>query len=202
MTADWDDVLDQLSAALDRLPPKRQAVFAALAAAGLSPAFREFMRDTGTCEPRLLDRAVGLVIDEIADGASDEARQLAVTLETCTPHDEDADHALLGAAQSAASAAVAALRARYFDEGVDPALVEQILDPAVEQATQREHGVVQLGSGEEEKAWFQRLPREPEVAAAVQFCGTCLADLAVVDRFPSSDVLQDFKLRSSVLLPE
>ncbi|MBB5960653.1 hypothetical protein FHS29_007281 [Saccharothrix tamanrassetensis] len=197
----YDEALDDFAERVDRLPRRAVAALFAACAAALVPEYRRWAAHVGASAEPLADRVLAAARGYATTGtAPSGVDTLLAEVEEATPPGESPDDYPSTAAQDCWICVDLAIRV-IADPDHEPGTgIEYALEPIVQKATERVHGVTEVGSGPDEDAQVAAVLAEPDVAAALDFVTWATGHLAGRPD-PTDADLAELDRRAGVLAP-
>lgn len=187
----FDRVLTALAERIDSLPRRSIAALFLACAQALRPGFRRWASHRGRSTEVLLERALASARSFALTGdPSADVHDLLASLEVATPEGDSPDEVSSTPAQDSWICADIAIRVIADPQYAAGSGIEYALEPIVQHATERVHGVSQLGSGPDENDQMDKVLRQPDVVEALAFCswavdflngGDALTDAGIVE---------------------
>jgi hypothetical protein len=198
----FDDALDDLAERIDRLPRRAVAALFAACADALLPEYRRWAAHVGESAEPLADRVLTAARDFATTGtAAPDAGTILAAVEEATPPGDAPDDYSSTAAQDCWICVDLAIRVVTDPDYQAGTGIEYALEPIVQQATERVHGVTQVGGGPDEEAQVAAVLAEPDVTAALDFARWA-ADHLAANPTPSAADLAELARRAGVLAPQ
>lgn len=193
----YDRLLADLAERIDALPrPSIADLFVACAAA-LMPGFRQWATQRGEETEPLLARALATSRSFALTGeAIEDVQTLLASMEAAPPADE-VSSTLAQDCWICADISVRVIADPQFAAGPG---IEYALEPIVQRATAKLHGVSQLGSGPEEDSQMEAVLRRSDVTAALSFCSWAVDFLGDRPKLTKDD-FAELTGRAIVLMP-
>ncbi len=199
-TPRFSGAVDGLVDDLRRLSRRRQAAFFAICGEALLPLYNRFHVSTGFGDLDTLVQALTRVDAWVTGSDLADTSGLAASLEAITPHGDDFDAPSSTVAQDAIICVDMAIRCARPDGVYDLDAVWYALEPLMTALTLCAYNVLQLGSGDDEHEWLDRVVDEPEMARALRYCHHTAHALMGLDTI-TPDLLEQLRGGSSALHP-